>query len=280
MRLAVITDELGQDPETVFPTIRQLGFTGVEIRSFQDTPPHKLTDTQCTKLRSLAARYELSVAGFCPPVFKCPALTDDADLEAARTVFKDSLKVAAALGAPHMRIFTFYRAGEPAPKIAAARVAQLLSGIDTAGVDLLVETGTRTNTPTVAHTLQFLEALGDPRVGILWDPGNGVFSGWETSPFPREYEAGRGLIRHIHVKDPRGQDEYVRLGDGDVPWTRILGRLREDGYDGWLSLETHWRIGRVLPPEQRDVPWGRDFSADGFEASVECMQRLRGMVRT
>ncbi|OPF76706.1 hypothetical protein VT50_0222945 [Streptomyces antioxidans] len=278
MRLAIITDELGQDPETVFPAVRQLGFDGVEIRSLDDTPPHQLTDVQLTKVRGLAARYGLSVAGLCPPVFKCPVPVSDADLRAARTVLEDSLRTAAALGAPHMRIFTFYRDGAPAPRAAAPRVAELLSGIDTAGVDLLVETGTRTNTPTIDHTLQFLETLGDPRVGILWDPGNSVFSGWAKAPYPAEYAAGRPFIRHIHVKDPRGQQEYVRLGDGDVPWPDILGQLRADGYRGWVSLETHWRIGRVLSPEQRDVPWGRDFSADGFEASVECMRRLSEMV--
>lgn len=279
MRLAVITDELGQDPELVFPAVRQLGFTGVEIRSAEDTPPHQLTAAQTGKLLRLTDQHGLSVAGFCSPAFKCPLPADDESLQAARQVLEDSLRTAAELGAPHVRVFTFFRDGAPRPRRAAERVGEALDGVDTRGLDLLVETGTRTNTPTVAHTLEFLDALGDERMGVLWDPGNSAFSGWDTDPFPKEYEQGRAFIRHVHVKDPRGQEAYVRLGDGDLPWPAILSRLRDDGYDGWLSLETHWRVGRTLTPRQRDVPWGQEFSQGGFEASVECMQRLRGMVR-
>ena len=49
------------------------------------------------------------------------------------------------------------------------------------------------------------------------------------------------LIRHVHVKDPAGHSGYVRLGDGDLPWPRILAALAASGYAGWVSLETHWR---------------------------------------
>ncbi|MFD1052057.1 hypothetical protein ACFQ1S_44050, partial [Kibdelosporangium lantanae] len=52
----------------------------------------------------------------------------------------------------------------------------------------------------------------------------------------------------------------------------------DDGYTGWLSLETHWRIGRVLTQQQRDTPWGKEFSDGGYEASVECMRQLDKLV--
>lgn len=38
MKLAVIGDELSQDPELVADTAAQLGFAGVEVRSYDETP--------------------------------------------------------------------------------------------------------------------------------------------------------------------------------------------------------------------------------------------------
>jgi sugar phosphate isomerase/epimerase len=110
----------------------------------------------------------------------------------------------------------------------------------------------------------------------LWDPGNSVFSGWDPAPFPADYELGRDRIRHVHIKDPDSTRGYVRLGDGDLDWPSILDLLARDGYEGFLSLETHWRHGRQLTAAQRDEPWGEAFTRDGYAASVECMQRLRG----
>lgn len=242
-----------------------------------ETPPHRLTAVQVNHINHTLTENGLATAGFCPPVFKQAMPSTDAGLTRAHRTLTNSIRIAKGLGAPHIRIFTFYRAAEPNPKEAARVVHDMLSTVDTDGVDLLVETGTRTNTPTIRHVLEFLEELAHDDIGILWDPGNSVFSGWGTQPFPEEYEEGRSLIRHIHVKDPDGQRGYVRLGDGDLPWPHILRRLRDDGYEGWVSLETHWRFHRVLTPEQRDTPWGSSFSNDGFEASVECMQRLREM---
>ncbi|MBB6439769.1 sugar phosphate isomerase/epimerase family protein [Streptomyces candidus] len=277
MRLAIINDELSQDIEQAAATSAHLGFDGLEIRSSNGVPPHHMNDATLDRVRDTVARHGLAVAGFDPPALKCDLPRTAAGTDAARELVAASVRRAERLGAPFVRIFTFYRQGDPDPRKAAAVAREVLDGVPTGRVPLLVETGMRTNSPTMRHTLEFLDALGDDRLGVLWDPGNSVFSGWDPVPFPRDYALGRERIRHVHVKDPDGQRAYVRLGDGDLPWPAILARLAEDGYRGWVSLETHWRIGRVLSQAQRDEPWGEEFTAGGFEASTACMRLLREM---
>jgi len=279
MRLAIINDEIDQDLDRAATAAARLGFEGLEIRSAWETPPHRFSDEQLHAVRETTKAHGLSVVGFCPPVLKCPLPRTDAEISASRELLADSLRRARLLDAPFVRIFTFFREGDPNPRAAAEAARAVLDGFTWEGTDVLVETGMRTNSPTMRHTLEFLDALGDDRLGVLWDPGNSVFSGWDKKPFPEDYAAGRDRIRHVHVKDPVGQAEYVRLGDGDLPWAEIVGSLREDGYTGWLSLETHWRIGRVLTQEQRDEPWGAAFSDGGYEASLTCMRRLYELVR-
>jgi hypothetical protein len=52
--------------------------------------------------------------------------------------------------------------------------------------------------------------------------------------------------------------------------------LAAQGYDGWVSLETHWRLDRVLTGPERDEPWGPGISGGGLEASRICMEVLNG----
>ena len=274
MRLAIIGDELAQDITTVADTCLAWGFTGIEVRSVFGTRPDQLTDGQLAEIRRVLADRGLAVAGFAPPVFKTDLPYDSPSVETARRSLLHAQRQAALLGAPHVRIFSWYRAGAPDPANAAGIAAEVLSGTDT-DLPLLLENGTRTNTPTMTQAMEFLDRLGRDDVGVLWDPGNSVFSGWGTDPFPRDYLLAHERIRHVHVKDPRGQAEYVRLGEGDLPWPDILQRLATDRYDGFLSLETHWRIGRVLDQRQRDEPWGERFSAGGFDATVACMRQLK-----
>jgi sugar phosphate isomerase/epimerase len=276
MKLAVIGDEVSQDPALVADTAVQLGFAGIEVRSLEDTPPHLLTDEQVTRVRTGLADRGLAVAGFAPPIFKGALPRTDEELAAAADVVVRSIDRAMLLGAPHIRIFTFFRDGDPDPVLAARTAATLLAGMEVP-IGLVVETEGRTNTPTMRHVLAFLDELGREDVGVLWDPANCVFGGWEH-PFPGGYLLGRERIRHVHVKDPDGTRGYVRLGDGDLDWTAILARLAEDGYSGFVSLETHWRHGRVLTAAHRERPWGESFSSGGYAASVECMQRLCGWV--
>ncbi|KAB8182868.1 sugar phosphate isomerase/epimerase family protein [Microbispora catharanthi] len=275
MKLAVIGDELAQDCRVVAETTAELGFDAVEIRSMEGTPPHLLTDDQLVRARAILDEHGLANAGFAPPAFKVALPETDDDLRAAADLLVDGCRRAVLLGAPHVRIFSFYRDGDPDPVRAARVAARVLDGLRLP-VPLVVENGTRTNTPTLRHVMTFLDALGRDDVGVLWDPGNSVFSGWDPVPFPGDYEVGRERIRHVHVKDPDGTRGYVRLGDGDLDWPVILRRLADDGYTGFVSLETHWRQGRQLTAAERDDPWGEEFSRGAYVASVACMRRLRG----
>ncbi|EST27276.1 sugar phosphate isomerase/epimerase family protein [Streptomyces roseochromogenus] len=278
MRLAIINDEIDQSLDRAIGLATHLGYTGLEVRSVWNRPPHLLDDGQLRRIRETLASAGLEVAGFCPPALKCALPRTSQDAARVRAELEDAIRRARLLGSPTVRIFSFFRDGDPDPSAAATVARDVLAGLDWHGVEPLVESGTRTNTPTMRHLMDFLDQVGDDRLGALWDPGNSVFSGWDPQPFPADYTLGRERIKHVHVKDPAGRSGYVRMGDGDLPWREILTALSDDGYAGWLSLETHWRIGRVLTAGQRDEPWGDTFSEGGSEASATCMRLLSALL--
>lgn len=115
MKLAVIGDELAQDCRVVAETTAELGFDAVEIRSMEGTPPHLLTDDQLVRARAILDEHGLANAGFAPPAFKVALPETDDDLRAAADLLVDGCRRAVLLGAPHVRIFSFYRDGDPDP---------------------------------------------------------------------------------------------------------------------------------------------------------------------
>jgi sugar phosphate isomerase/epimerase len=279
VKLAIISDEISQDLGVAIGLALAHGFTGLEIRSVGDTPPHELSRTRCRSIREQLAVAGIELVAFDSPAFKhaLPLTRREYD-EAARTL-EASIAIARALGCPPTRIFSFYRDGQPAIDAAAEAMAKLLDRVSCADVPLLLENGMRTNCPT-ASTLAELSALLAPRLaGVLWDPGNAAFSGLESLTPRAAHGLLRDRLRLVHVKDPSGSDFYTRLGEGDVPWAEIVAMLADDRFPGFLSLETHWRRDRILSQTERDTPWGRSFSEDGAEPSSICMMVLAEMAR-
>lgn len=278
MLTSIINDEISQDLDVAIRAAVELGFDGLEIRSVDGCPPHRLDDAALRAIRHSLAANGLRASAFCPPGLKCPLPEGPAERAQVTSVVQRAAEQAQLLGTSMVRIFSFYRSGSAAePERAAAVAREVLAPVELPpGVRLVLETGTRSNTPTVTLAARFLKALGDDRVGILWDPGNTVFSGFDQNPYPGDFQSAAASIAHVHVKDPCQTARYVRLGDGDLPWPLILRGLADAGYDGWLTLETHWRRDRELTPAERDEPWGAGISVGGLEASRECMAIMNG----
>jgi sugar phosphate isomerase/epimerase len=272
IRRAVINDEISQDLVEACEVAVELGYQGLELRSIWGIPPHQLGDRELTRAATILQDHGLELAGFCPPALKCPAPETASGVRAVTDLLQRAVEQAFVLGGTAVRFFPFYRQGAPEPEHAAAMAATVLERVEVpAGVRLQLENGTRSNAPTLRLAVRFLDALGRPDIGILWDPGNTVFSGFDPAPFPDDYRAAAGRITHVHVKDPDGTRGYVRIGEGDLPWGPIVQALVADGFDGWFSLETHWRTDRELSASERDEPWGEGISRGGVQASRACM---------
>src|ERR1700733_329092 len=277
MKLAVIGDEESQDLSEEIRLTKKHHFEGIEIRSVWGKNPLELTRADCDRIVSELVAAGLKIAGFATPTFKTELPSNRSEIAMAQGILERSLTRAEWLRAPFVRTFSFYRQGEPDPLAAAEVMGAVLNNMGQVPIPLAIETGTRSNTPNAETMRALIGTLKYPRAGVLWDPGNRIFSGWELSPCPQAYDLLRPYLLHVHVKDPLDQECYTELGRGVVPWSAILRQLHLDGFQGYASLETHWRIGRVLSNEERDSPHGYGFSAGGHNASDRCMRVLRSL---
>lgn len=278
-----ISDEVSQDPMVVAAFARRHGFAGIELRSMFGRSFRDLTRADVAEIAHIMADQGLQVFGCATPVFKC-TLGDAAQQAEHGEVFRRSVEVAVALGAPLLRVFTFLR-GDRAPNDselaqAAAQINQLLAHCPT-GMTIGVENEASCLMGTGLETERFLRSGADDRLTIVWDPCNVLyvpeFSGVATEGFSRI--AAR--VSHIHVKDAgrtAGGWEARKLGDGATGWRKHFGEIDRSGYRGRFSLETHWRV-RKLDFAALHLPGGFGFSDGGEPASEACLEAIEAMLK-
>lgn len=200
------------------------------------------------KDRIQETRAELEHAGLRVRVIGASAsFHDPGERKAALEEAHAAVTVAAALGAPYIRVFGNNTGDDPRAAIRSVIEGLSLLADDAAahGVTALLEThGDFNNAETLCP---ILEALGDRAgFGLIWDVMHTYFStGREFLPL---YRTLRPAIRHVHFKDCLPDRTQVLPGEGDIPLREILERLQADGFDGCISLEWERKWHPELPP--------------------------------
>ena len=107
-----------------------------------------------------------------------------------------------------------------------------------AGLVLGIENEHACNLATGEETGWALDRIPSPALGAIWDPGNEA--AMDSEPYPGGYAHVRERVVHVHLKDVDENGEWTRLGAGTIDYSGQLRALVDDGYEGLLSLETHY----------------------------------------
>lgn len=283
MKLSFITDEATQEPSGFVELARRFSVDSVELRTVWGEHVAKLDGRRLGVLRRSLEDAGIGVCCVDSSVFKCDI---DADLQDEVEEFRRCADVASRLNTNTVRVFTFWRRARR--ERYETRILEALSLLEepakSAGVRVVVENGRRTMHCTGAELRLLLKELDGATFSALWDPGNCIYGGTDFRPISNGYPEIARFVSHVHIKDPRvyvgGRREYVELGKGQLDLERQIEALREDGYGGFVSLETHWRPDRVFAPYELDRPGGRVFSGAGYEATMTSLQTLRNLIPT
>lgn len=185
-----------------------------------------------------------------------------------------AIDLAEALGAASIRVFGGAEVPDDEWNVAAERLVETLKRAAPRAAErrigLNIENHDGTMADTAVRTYEIWQRIGEPSVGIVFDPANLIRDGKED--FPESFDTQAKAIRLVHVKDysfvpgspRRGSNgasrRSVPVGQGDVPWASILRTLAAQGYDGDLTFEYEMRwVPEQLPPTNSGVARSRDF---------------------
>ena len=279
MKLAIITDEVSQDLETALRLAARYHLDGVEFRSVWEKPVQHLSAEQVDRVQAMLQDQQLSLAAIASPVFKCE-LHDEGAQQDNLDYLRSCARIAKQLGTNLVRVFTFWKRGPSAPVWERVK-KQFRAAIPIAeeeGIILIVENEHTTYCATAAETQHLVAEIDSPVVKVVWDPCNEVWAEEGITPYPDAYRLVESSVVHVHVKDAErgsegGPAQHTPVGDGSVDWKGQLVDLLRIGYQGYLSLETHWRP-RSLSNAALSQPGGAGFSEAGEYASDLCLRNL------
>ncbi len=246
-RRSVISDEISQDFEAATTMARDFGLDAVELRNLWGGRADQLDEAGVGRAKEILARKGLAVAAIAAPFLKAK-LGDEAEYREHLEIFRRSCQVAHRFGTPLVRSFTFWK-DQPLDAVYARIVdafAEPIRIAEAEGITIAVENEASTFIATGEQLARFLADVGSPRVKALWDPGNAYYDELHEQAYPVGYRAVRDQIVHVHIKDAAanpetGRLEWVVLGKGEIDIVGQLRALAEDGYEGYVSLETHYR---------------------------------------
>lgn len=91
--------------------------------------------------------------------------------------------------------------------------------------------------------LEILDALSDTPLGVCFDTANPLVLGEDVLAL-LEQVVQRVVVVHIFDLREVRVFEPVRVGTGASPIPQVFSRMKQAGYDGWLSIEEASRSGQ------------------------------------
>ena len=246
IRLSAFADEISPDLDQQIAVLQSENIRHVDLRGVWDTNVLDLSDEQVEHIKRALDAAGIRVAAIGSPIGK---VSINSSFDDHQRRFERAIAVARFFQAPYIRIFSFYppgsaeadgnERGDPAAyrDDVLARLRELTARARAAGLILLHENEKDIYGDTAPRSVDLMRSIDDDHFQAAFDPANFIQCG--EVPYPDAYASLSRWVRYVHVKDALVDGSVVPAGDGAACWPDLLRQLREDGYDGFFSLEPH-----------------------------------------
>ncbi|UOE45738.1 sugar phosphate isomerase/epimerase family protein [Agromyces larvae] len=266
-RLTGFGDEIDPDPAVQLAVLQAVGAECIEVRSAWGVNIVDLAPERLDELAGLVAGRGMAVSAIASPVGKAPV-----ELPVEHELERLGRAIAAAhrLDASYIRVFSFYRAEGRTPADVRDDVLERMSALarlaEREGVTLVHENEKEIYGDVPERVRDVVESVGSERLRVAWDNANFVQVG--VRPYTDGYALLRPHLAYLQVKDAvAATGEVVPAGDGDGELLETVTALRDDGYEGFASLEPHLVVAGHSSGYSGPAGFGR--AARAFRALTE-----------
>jgi sugar phosphate isomerase/epimerase len=257
--LSGFIDEISDDFSEQCKVAAGLGLRYVEVRSAWGTNILDLDEAQLATVRETLAEHGLKVSSIGSPIGK---ISMDDEFPPHLERMQHAVEVARTLGAPYIRLFSFFIPDGTEPDSWRDEVLSRMSALADVAADtdvILVHENEKDIYGDIPRRcLDIVTSVSADHLQLAWDPANFVQVG--VRPYAEGYAMLRPHVSYIQIKDAQLADGTVVVagaGDGEVVET--VRALRADGFDGFFSLEPHLgeytAYGALSGPELFTKSW-------------------------
>lgn len=262
--LSGFSDEIAPELDLQLAAIREWGLSHIELRAADGVNVSDFSPEKVKEVKNKLAGAGVSVSSIGSPIGK---IGIEEDFAPHLEKLKRTLEIQKELGAPYLRMFSFYipqgRAPEDFREEVLDRMGRMVEEAAAWDSVLLHENEKGIYGDSAPRCKELLEAFYGPHFKAVFDFANFVQVGQQTLP---AYELLKPYVEYVHVKDAQwGTGAVVPAGQGDGHVKDILTDLIGGGWKGFLSLEPHLTDFAGLAALEQD-PQKRGSALDGKSA--------------
>jgi len=274
--LVIPTTELGEDPEMAIELGLSWGIRNFEFKTMWQARVPNQTDAQKEYLKGVVKDYGVNVVAFSPGF----GLGVTATEEAAKTELEEKLprtfEMANDFNCKRIVIFGFNKTEGVPIDFSIDKLGKAAELAKAGGFELVIEPISGNYCDSGESMVKVIEAVGSDVLRVNWDPGNVQNSGYVA--YPDEYEKCKKYVTYCHLKNWFATKKECRMfDDGDIALKANLEQMKLDGYNGYLSIETHtrWNRSHRLMPiaatkynAQILMKWLDELNAPSFQTGL------------
>lgn len=271
--LSGFSDEIAPELDLQLAAIREWGLSHIELRAADGVNVSDFSTEKGKEVKNKLAGAGVSVSSIGSPIGK---IGIEEDFAPHLEKLKCTLEIQKELGAPYLRMFSFYipqgRAPEDFREEVLDRVGRMAEEAAAWDSVLLHENEKGIYGDSAPRCKELLDAFYGPHFKAVFDFANFVQVGQQTLP---AYELLKPYVEYVHVKDAQwGTGAVVPAGQGDGHVKEILTDLIGGGWKGFLSLEPHLTDFAGLAALEQD-PQKRGSALDGKSAWKLALDSLK-----
>ncbi|MEX1139545.1 MAG: sugar phosphate isomerase/epimerase family protein [Bacteroidota bacterium] len=242
LALGIVSDEISPDFKEALRYGTEWGLSIYELRVLRSGRVPAVDPEEFREVLGLAANRGVTISALSPGIFKHHLSKKNEILAELKDTLPRTIDMAGQLGTKLIIVFGFRReAGEPEGRVndwleymrQASELAQK------GGVKIAIENEPGFWADSGSNTAALIRRVGMPNLGANWDPCNGY--GTAELPYPEGYEAVKGVIFNVHVKDTRKGSliQCVPVGEGAIDWKGQIAAIVRDQIVNHVTIETH-----------------------------------------
>lgn len=231
-KLSAFADEIDADLDVQFSNLVQNGILLVDMRSAFGKNVMALSDDEAAAYLAKATEYGIGINSIGSPVNKVVMAESPAEGELDK--LRRAIEIAKIVGTNRIRIFT--PEGDDFDAVCAWMEPQIQLAADN-NIVLMHENDAKYYGAYPENAKKLLERFASPNFRFAFDFANTVQIGFRAMDdwFPWLLPN----LETIHIKDAREDKKVVPAGEGVGQLPETLAWLRDQGWEGVLSIEPH-----------------------------------------
>lgn len=229
MELAVVADEIGTSLQEQIESMKLGKIKNIEIRKIDDKYLWEFSKEELIKFKKNLDDNKINVITLDSPVGKKPF-----PYERKIELFNIYIELSKIFHNKYLRIFSNI-ADNPDDYISQDDLKRLCKIAKENNVELLMENERKTYAETPYDCYKLIE--NQDNINIIYDLSNSFLEGHDVFEW---YEKSKKRITYIHLRDyDLKREKYAYLGEGDIGIFKFMEILKEDEFNGIISVETH-----------------------------------------